>query len=73
MARKSLQTLFELAILSVLDKNIPKNIEDVKRGVSKKIGKETSWNTIRKYLLTLRDTQKIEEIHTGKLVLYRLK
>jgi DNA-binding transcriptional ArsR family regulator len=62
-----------LAILSVLDKTIARNVEDIRRKVSEKLGKSVSWNTIKKYLITLRDAQKIEEVHIGKLVLYRLK
>lgn len=73
MPRKPLQHLFELAIISVLDKLIPRNVEDIRKMVSKKIGREVSWNTIKKYLLTLRDSQRVEEIHAGKLVLYKLK
>jgi DNA-binding transcriptional ArsR family regulator len=73
MPRRSYQQLFELAILSVLDKTIARNVEDIRRKVSEKLGKSVSWNTIKKYLITLRDAQKIEEVHIGKLVLYRLK
>ena len=72
MARKPLQQFFELVILSVLDE-LPKNIEDIRRTVSDKIGRQVSWNTTAKYLLTLRDTARIEEVHTGKMVLYKIK
>jgi hypothetical protein len=73
MPRRSYQQLFELAILSVLDKVIPRNVEDIRRKVSEKIGRDVSWNTVKKYLITLRDSQKIEEIHSGKLLLYKIK
>jgi hypothetical protein len=73
MPRRSYQQLFELAILSVLDKTIARNVEDIRRKVSEKLGKPVSWNTVKKYLITLRDAQKIEEVHIGKLLLYKLK
>jgi len=73
MARRANRQLFELAIASVLDQAIPKNVEDIRRAVSEKLGKEASWNTVKKYLITLRDTQKIEELHAGKLLLYKRK
>jgi hypothetical protein len=73
MPRRPYRQLFELAILSVLDKTIPSNVEDVRRKVSEKLGRSVSWNTVKKYLITLRDSQKIEEIHLGKLLLYKLK
>jgi hypothetical protein len=65
--------MFELAIESVLDKNIPKNVDAIKREVSQKLNKEVSWNTIKKYLITLRDSEKIIELHAGKLLLYKLR
>jgi hypothetical protein len=73
MPRRPYRQLFELAILSVLDKTIASNVEDVRRKVSEKLGRSVSWNTVKKYLITLRDSQKIEEIHLGKLLLYKLK
>jgi len=48
MPRRSYQQLFELAILSVLDKTIARNVEDIRRKVSEKLGKSVSWNTIKK-------------------------
>ena len=72
MPRKPLQQFFELAIVSVLDE-LPRNIEDIRRSISEKIGRDVSWNTTAKYLLTLRDTSRIEEVHTGKMVLYKIK
>jgi hypothetical protein len=73
MPRRPYQQLFELTILSVLDKIIARNVEDIRRKVSEKIGRSVSWNTVKKYLITLRDSQKIEEVHLGKLLLYKLK
>ncbi len=73
MPRRGYQQLFEIAIISVLDQNIPTNVEDIRRKVSEKIGRKVSWNTIKKYLRTLRDSQKIEEIHSGKMEVYKLK
>ena len=73
MPRRGYQQLFELAIISVLDKTLPTNVEDIRRKVSEKIGRRVSWNTIKKYLKTLRDSQKIDEIHSGKIEVYKLR
>ncbi len=73
MPRRGYQQLFELAITSILDRNLPTNVEDIRRKVSEKIGRKVSWNTIKKYLRTLRDSQKIDEIHSGKMEVYKLK
>jgi len=73
MGRRSQQRLFESLILSVLDKTIPANVEAVRRGVSLKLGREVSWNTVKKYLISLRDEGKVEEIHSGKILLYKLR
>ena len=73
MPRRGYQQLFELAILSVLDKTLPTNVEDIRRKVSEKVGRKVSWNTIKKYLQTLRDSQRIDEIHSGKMEVYKLR
>ena len=73
MPRRGYQQIFELAIVSVLDRNLPTNVEDVRRKVSEKVGRRVSWNTIKKYLRTLRDSQKIDEMHAGKMELYKLR
>ena len=73
MGRKSYQQLFESLIKTVLDNTIPNNVEAIRRKVSKKLGYETSWNTVKKYLLSLRDEGVVEEIHSGKIILYKLK
>ena len=73
MARRPYRQLFETLILNVLDNVIPMNVEAIRRGVSEKLGREVSWNTIKKYLESLRDDGSVEEIHTGKLLLYKRK
>jgi len=73
MGRKPYRQLFETLILSILDKNIPMNVEAIRRAVSSKLGREVSWNTIKKYLLSLRDDGAIEEVYSGKILLYKLK
>ena len=73
MGRKSYQHLFENLIKSVLDNIIPSNVEAIRRKVSQKLGRQVSWNTIKKYLLSLRDEGVVEEIHSGKIILYKLK
>jgi DNA-binding transcriptional ArsR family regulator len=73
MPRKPCRELFEPLIQSVLDRNIPLNVENIRRLVSEKIDREVSWNTVKKYLEYLRDSGKIIEIRVGKLFLYKLR
>jgi len=74
MPRKPFGRMFELLILNSLDTIIPHTIEHVRSKVSEKLGKKgLSWHTIRKYLIALRDSQQIEEVHSGKVVTYRLR
>lgn len=73
MPRRPYRELFELAIETVLDKTVPRNVEDIKRLVSQKLGREVSWNTVKKYLESLRDSEKVIEIRVGKLLLYKLR
>lgn len=74
MGRKPLGRMFELLILDSLDPTLPRTIEYVRDHVSKKLNKSgLSWHTIRKYLIVLRDTGVIEEVHSGKITTYRLK
>lgn len=73
MGRRSYQQLFELTIQSVLDREIPRNVENIRRMVSDKIGRRVSWNTVKKYLENLRDQGRVEEIHSGKILLYKLR
>lgn len=74
MARKPFGRMFELLVLSCLDGVIPHTTEHIRDALSQKLGRPgLSWHTVRKYLQWLRDSQKIEEIHTGKITTYRLK
>jgi Mn-dependent DtxR family transcriptional regulator len=53
--------------------HIPSNVEAIKRAVSIKIGKEVSWNTVKKYLEELVEEGKIEKIKAGKILMYKKK
>jgi len=58
-------------LLSVLDTHIPSNVEAIKRVVSVKVGKEVSWNTVKKYLEELVEEGKVEKIKAGKILMYK--
>lgn len=74
MGRKPLGRMFELLILGSLDSTFPRTIEYVRNHVSQKLNKPgLSWHTIRKYLIVLRDTGVVEEVHSGKIITYKLK
>ena len=64
---------FHPLLLSVLDPHIPLNIEAIRRAVSVKLGKNVSWNTVRKYLEELVKEGKVEKIHAGKILMYKRK
>jgi len=74
MGRRPFGKLFELAILRILDRKIPKTRENIRRELSEKLKRPgLSWHTVDKYLTLLRDAQRVEEIRIGKTVTYRLK
>lgn len=74
MPRRPFGRMFELLILNQLDLTVPRTTEWIRNSVSEKLEKPgLSWHTIRKYLTALRDSQKIEEIHAGKIVTYKLR
>ncbi|MCX7911066.1 MAG: hypothetical protein N2505_05760 [Endomicrobia bacterium] len=73
MGRKPYRQVFYSILLSVLDEHIPQNIEAIRRHVSIKVGKEVSWNTIKKYVDELVEMGKIEKIQAGKIWMFRKK
>lgn len=74
MPRRPFGKFFELVILSSLDYSIPRTSEFIRKTVAEKLERPgLSWHSIRKYLTLLRDAQKVEEIHVGKITTYRLK
>ena len=73
MGRKPKQVIIELAIKTVLDASVQMNVETIRKRVSDKLGKNVSWNTVKKYLITLKNNQVVEEKHSGAMVLYRLR
>ncbi|MEM5829225.1 MAG: hypothetical protein QW040_00755 [Candidatus Aenigmatarchaeota archaeon] len=74
MSRRPYGKFFELVILSCLDDNLPHTSEFIRKTVAKKLERPgLSWHTIQKYLIALRDAQKVEEIRVGKTTTYRLK
>lgn len=74
MPRRPFGKFFELIILNCLDYSIPRTSEFIRKNVAQKLDKPgLSWHTVKKYLSFLRDAQKVEEIHVGKIITYRLK
>ena len=74
MARKPFGRMFELLVINCLDGVAPHTAEHIRNVLSEKLGKPgLSWHTVKKYLNWLRDSQKIEELHSGKITTYRLK
>lgn len=74
MPRKPFGKFFELIVLSCLDQSIPRTVEFIRRSVAERLGRPgLSWHTVRKYLIALRDMQKIEEIHAGEITTFRLR
>ena len=74
MPRRPFGKFFEVALLSCLDPSIPKTSEAIRKALAEKLDRPgLSWHTVNKYLCLLRDAQKIEEIHVGKVTTYRLK
>jgi len=74
MARRPFGKFFEVALLSCLDRSIPKTSEAIRKALAEKLDRPgLSWHTVNKYLSLLRDAQKIEEIRIGKVTTYRLK
>jgi len=74
MPRRPYGKFFELVILSCLDYNLPRTSEFIRKTVAEKLERPgLSWHTIQKYLILLRDAQKIEEVRVGKTTTFRLK
>lgn len=73
MGRIPYRRFFYQVILSVLDTSIPLNVEAIRRAVSIKLGKDVSWNTVKKYLDELVETGRIEQIQAGKILMYKKK
>jgi hypothetical protein len=73
MGRIPYRHFFHHLLLSVLDVYIPLNVEAIKRAVSTKLGREVSWNTVKKYLIELVEEGKIEEVRAGKILMYKKK
>jgi len=74
MPRRPFGKFFELALLSCLDYSIPRTTEFIRNNMAEKLGKPgISWHTVNKYLVQLRDAQKIEEVRVGKTTTYKLK
>ena len=73
MGRLPYRRFFHPIILSVLDTSIPLNVEAIRRAVSIKLGKDVSWNTVKKYLDELLETGKIEQVQAGKILMYKKK
>jgi len=71
MGRTPYRHFFHPLLLSVLDTHIPLNIEAIRRAVSIKIGKDVSWNTVRKYLEELVKEGKVEKVQAGKILMYK--
>jgi len=73
MGRIPYRHFFHHLLLGVLDVHIPLNVEAIKRAVSTKLGREVSWNTVKKYLIELVEEGKIEEVRAGKILMYKKK
>lgn len=74
MPRRPFGKFFELALLGCLDYSIPRTSEFIRKSISEKLGKPgISWHTVNKYLIQLRDSQKIEEVRIGKTTTYKLR
>jgi len=73
MGRTPYRHFFHPLLLNVLDPHIPLNIEAIRRAVSIKLGKDVSWNTVKKYLEELVKEGKVEKVHAGKILMYKRK
>lgn len=73
MGRRPYRQVFYSLLLSVLSEEIPQNIEAIRRHVSIKVGKEISWNTVKKYIDELVEMGKIEKVQAGKILMYKKK
>jgi hypothetical protein len=73
MGRIPYRHFLTVILLNTLDPTIPLNVEAIKRAVSIKVGKEVSWNTVKKYLEELANEGKIEKIKAGKILMYKRK
>lgn len=73
MGRRPYRQVFYSLLLSILKEEIPQNIEAIRRYLSLKLGKEVSWNTVKKYIDELVDMGKIEKIQAGKITMYKKK
>ncbi|MDT7858709.1 MAG: hypothetical protein RQ930_01510 [Candidatus Aenigmarchaeota archaeon] len=71
MGRTPYRHFFVAILLGVLDVHLPLNVEAIRRMVSTKLGKEVSWNTVKKYLEELVEEGKAEKIRAGKILMYK--
>jgi predicted transcriptional regulator len=71
MGRTPYRHFFVAILLGVLDVHLPLNVEAIRRMVSTKLGKEVSWNTVKKYLEELAEEGKVEKIKAGKILMYK--
>jgi len=73
MGRTPYRHFFRSLLLNILDSHIPLNVEAIRRAVSIKLGKDVSWNTVRKYLEELVKEGKVEKVQAGKILMYKKK
>jgi hypothetical protein len=71
MGRTPYRHFFVAVLLGVLDVHLPLNVEAIRRMVSTKLGKEVSWNTVKKYLEEMVEEGRIEKIRAGKILMYK--
>lgn len=79
--RRAVRSLILPLILEILSDNLPRSIHSLEKEISRRLGKNVSWNTVQKYLRELVETGKVEAIQTphskeeGKqgLTVYTLK
>jgi len=71
MGRTPYRHFFRSLLLNILDSYIPLNVEAIRRTVSIKLGKDVSWNTVKKYLEELVKEGKVEKVQAGKILMYK--
>ncbi|MEM5832085.1 MAG: hypothetical protein QXI09_01950 [Candidatus Aenigmatarchaeota archaeon] len=71
MGRRPYRQIIYNLLLSILSEEIPQNIEAIRRHLSIKIGKELSWNTVKKYVDELVEMGKVDKIQAGKILMYK--
>nr|MCC5994237.1 hypothetical protein [Candidatus Aenigmarchaeota archaeon] len=71
MGRVAYRHFFYPLLLNILDSTVPLNVEAIRRSASEKLGKNVSWNTVKKYLEELVREGKVEKIQAGKILMYK--